>query len=103
MECASSACAFESGSRALPLTRISLCEALKARDSTAQGKAAQQPQPWDRTKKTKPCKGGTGCFALAGLNHYPVLFPRVPLRSTLGFAVPRFQRFNSMVRFLRCV
>jgi hypothetical protein len=30
----------------LLLTRISLCEALKARNSKAQGKAAKQPQPW---------------------------------------------------------
>ena len=46
LECASSACAFEGGSKDLPLTHISLCEALKARNSKAQGKAAKQTQPW---------------------------------------------------------
>jgi hypothetical protein len=65
----------------------------KARDSTAQGKAEKQPQPWGlERKRKKPCKGETGWFALAGLLLYPDLFPRVPLRSTLGCAAPRFQR-----------
>jgi hypothetical protein len=44
-------------------------QALKARDSRAQGEAAKQLKPWVRGRKgTKPCKGETtGCFALAGL------------------------------------
>jgi hypothetical protein len=73
-------------------------EALKARDSKAQGKAVKQPQPWEsEAKKKSPARATQpDCVALTGLNLQLVLFPRVPaLRTfTLGFAAPHFQRFK---------
>jgi hypothetical protein len=53
--------------QALPLTRIQAMEALKARRSTAQGGAKRNPEI-SVACSDKLCKGGTVCFALAGLN-----------------------------------
>jgi hypothetical protein len=59
---------IKGGGRVLPLTRISVCEALKARSSEAQGEGAQRRNPGEQDKiKVEPCKGDTSCFALAGL------------------------------------
>jgi hypothetical protein len=74
-------------------------QALKARDSRAQGGRVRESGLWNPGKqgrmKFKPCKGETvsACFALTGLD----LLRSNPglrlLRSlALGFAVSRFQR-----------
>jgi hypothetical protein len=57
-------------------------------------KAAKQPKPWVRNEfSIKPCKGVTAaCFALTGLDS---LFHPAPRAFALGWAISRFQRFES--------
>jgi hypothetical protein len=53
-------------------------QALKARDSRAQGKAAKQPQPWEAEPRQKsPARAAQSVSPLQGYHLYLHL-PRVP-------------------------